>query len=493
MQVEESHQETSHTNVSVRHSHRRVIVSLFTLVLVACGGSGSGPINNPVTAVNTTPTASVVDLTQAKLLSDSELSSNPFPNLPAPPAEEMAWLQSHHHKIRSLKYDRDFSDLSFLAPLLNGKRIVQLGESSHGTREFNQAKVRLIKYLHEQLGYNVIAFESSTVGCYMQELELAQGKSFPVNQSCIFGVWSSREVQDLFTYIEQTRKTDKPLYLAGFDEQSSNQFDQGNLVASWAQTALSQIDDPALKVLPSVLEQASQIARLGYNCVVDKASPDCASFLASYQSKATQLAELAQALSPYIEKAGSNKQTLQMLQLVAINLQKRMEVTRQNYDRAGFFEPRDRAMADNITALANKIYPQEKIMVWAHNGHISHGISGYSDSGRTMGSFLAATWGPQLYSIGLFMLRGETANNDGSVMQVQPLLGGSLEAYAASLHLAAVYIPFPAQNQAGSGDDWLFQPMSFYVWGKYLAQAPMAEQFNAVLVIDHSSMPEYVR
>ncbi|WMW80796.1 erythromycin esterase family protein [Undibacterium cyanobacteriorum] len=468
--------------------------TLFALMLVACGGSGSGQVSSPTSSVNTTPTASVVDLTQAKLLSDSELSSNPFPNLPPPPADEMAWLQSHHHKIRSLKYDQDFSDLSFLEHLLNGKRIVQLGESSHGTREFSQAKVRLIKYLHEKLGYNVIAFESSTIGCYMQELELAQGRSFPVNQSCIFGVWSSREVQDLFTYIEQTRKTNKPLYLAGFDEQYSNQFDQANLVKSWAQTAITQIDDPALKVLPTVLDQGTQIGQLGVNCVTDKASPDCASFFASYQSKAAELANLAQALTPYIERAtGSNKQTLEMLQLVTINLQKRLEVTKQNYDRVGYLEPRDRVMADNITTLANRIYPQEKIMVWAHNGHISHSISGYVDTGRTMGSFLAATWGPQLYSIGLFMLRGETANNDRSIVQVQPLLGNSIETYAASLHLAAVFIPFPAQNQIGSGDDWLFRPINFYTWGKYPSQAPITEQFNAVLVIDHSSMPDYVR
>lgn len=54
-----------------------------------------------------------------------------------------------------------YSDLAFLQPILADKRIVSLGEASHGATEYNSVKVRLIKYLHEKLGYNVIAFESN--------------------------------------------------------------------------------------------------------------------------------------------------------------------------------------------------------------------------------------------------------------------------------------------------------------------------------------------
>jgi erythromycin esterase-like protein len=35
-----------------------------------------------------------------------------------------------------------------LGPILGGRQIVELGESSDGVAEFCQAKVRLIKYLH---------------------------------------------------------------------------------------------------------------------------------------------------------------------------------------------------------------------------------------------------------------------------------------------------------------------------------------------------------
>ncbi|MCQ6512946.1 hypothetical protein NPN18_24570, partial [Vibrio parahaemolyticus] len=80
---------------------------------------------------NTPTTSIVVDLTQAKLLSDAELKTSAISNLAPPTADEKLWLENIHKKIRSLTYDKDFSDLAFLDQALVGKRIVQLGESSH--------------------------------------------------------------------------------------------------------------------------------------------------------------------------------------------------------------------------------------------------------------------------------------------------------------------------------------------------------------------------
>jgi len=58
-----------------------------------------------------------------------------------------------------------FADLEALKPLLQDKRIVYLGESSHGAAQYNSAKTRLIQYLHQELGFNVIAFETNLGQC----------------------------------------------------------------------------------------------------------------------------------------------------------------------------------------------------------------------------------------------------------------------------------------------------------------------------------------
>ena len=52
----------------------------------------------------------------------------------------------------------NFEALTFLDIVLKDKRIVLLGESSHGTEEYSQTKFQLIRYLHEKLGFNVLLF-----------------------------------------------------------------------------------------------------------------------------------------------------------------------------------------------------------------------------------------------------------------------------------------------------------------------------------------------
>ena len=57
------------------------------------------------------------------------------------------WLVENHYPLRSLSDVEDFSDLTFLDDLLGSRRIVQLGENGQGVAEFNQIRVRLIRYL----------------------------------------------------------------------------------------------------------------------------------------------------------------------------------------------------------------------------------------------------------------------------------------------------------------------------------------------------------
>jgi erythromycin esterase-like protein len=54
----------------------------------------------------------------------------------------------------------DKSDYSFLDNVLKNKRIVLLGEQTHGDGATFDEKVKIVKHLNNTLGFNTIVFES---------------------------------------------------------------------------------------------------------------------------------------------------------------------------------------------------------------------------------------------------------------------------------------------------------------------------------------------
>src|SRR5688572_5475941 len=122
------------------------------------------------------------------------------------------------HAIASLT-GTDFPDLEFLRARLANVRVVQLGEAGHGMAEVNQLKTRMVRFLHEQLGFGVVAFESSLYLAHQADEKAATATPQSTLTSSLIGVWHTREVVPLFEAIKASRATARPLRLAGFDVQ----------------------------------------------------------------------------------------------------------------------------------------------------------------------------------------------------------------------------------------------------------------------------------
>lgn len=71
-------------------------------------------------------------------------------------------------------------------------------------------------------------------------------------------------------------------------------------------------------------------------------------------------------------------------------------------------EWRDRAMASNLVWLATEVYPEETIIVWGHNGHISKAQSSITNMPKSMGELMPTEWKRRGYVLGLFMAGGES-------------------------------------------------------------------------------------
>ena len=372
--------------------------------------------------------------------------------------------------IRSLTSE-DFSDLQFLKPLLAGKRVVQLGESGHGVAEFNWMKVRLVKFLHREMGFDVVAFESSLSGCDVADARI--GKSAPVDvmRDAIFQVWHSSETLGLFEYLDRARSSPRPLRLAGFDVQNSGR------AAEEVSRGLIRMVDRVDPVLARRIERHEGRIGLG--------SPGpltAATMRLDYIEAAERLQDERRAL-----------QSLEAARPVVVDLAIRELKSRARYVEtlAGGDAPsiatselRDEGMADNLDFVLDVLHPGKKVIVWAHNTHIARDTASATVQ-RGMGSWLASRRGAETYTIGLYMGWGIAARNDRVRYEIKPAADDSLEAILAA---GGWRLAFTDLARA----PWARERLEGREWGVSTVPIVPASAFDALIYVDAVTPPEYL-
>jgi hypothetical protein len=69
------------------------------------------------------------------------------------------WLEGHAISLGHLEQAAPLDDLEPLRDILDGARVIALGEHSHFIREFAAMRQRLLRFLVERCGFTVLAFE----------------------------------------------------------------------------------------------------------------------------------------------------------------------------------------------------------------------------------------------------------------------------------------------------------------------------------------------
>src|SRR5690349_13996770 len=83
-------------------------------------------------------------------------NDEPVP-LPAPPLEIVPGV----HVLDGISPTLPYSDLQPFQAIVGDATVVALGESTHTSAGYYQAKSRLIRYMVEELGFRVVFLESS--------------------------------------------------------------------------------------------------------------------------------------------------------------------------------------------------------------------------------------------------------------------------------------------------------------------------------------------
>jgi erythromycin esterase len=365
------------------------------------------------------------------------------------------WLAANVKAVRTVDPgSEDFSDLEALGAAIGKARVVQLGEPSHNAGTCFAAKVRLIKFLHQRLNFDVVVWESGIYDVELVEAGLRAGEDpAAAAQRGILRNWSaSEECRPLFAYARQSHATARPLVMAGFDSSLTSPF--GNLAAELrkyaaapsreilkreAATATEELIQ-AFAALSRYVEEFGAInerlettigaARREALALWERETgaplrPNRA-MLERFQAAQARLAELlrtnegAFARVVGARQSGFMRRVVDSLSARGVSLYERFGTDVTPAADGGLAEQnrRDASNAENLRWLIEQGYPGRKLIVWAHNAHV---MNAYYEApawktirldpaGNTMkphGVFLASWLGRDLYTIGFTAYEGE--------------------------------------------------------------------------------------
>lgn len=143
-------------------------------------------------------------------------------------AEQLTWLRDHAVKLETVEAGHGFKDLARLKAMVGDAQVVGLGEGTHGTREYFQAKHRLLELLVEEMGFSIFSIEANMPESYALN-DYVMGGAGDVNKliaGMYFWTWNTEEVRDMVEWMrawnakQKAAGSERRIQFTGFDMQN---------------------------------------------------------------------------------------------------------------------------------------------------------------------------------------------------------------------------------------------------------------------------------
>jgi erythromycin esterase len=329
------------------------------------------------------------------------------------------------------------SSWEYIVPNISDKRIVLLGEFTHGAKEIFQVRNELIRFLHEKQGFNTILFESgigelAAVDINRKQLNVAQ------MTLGFFGAWRNTAFKTLMDYAKINN-----MAVSGFDvERTGNSFKDILKTAARKQN----IDTTFCNKLEERFGMIQQ-QLVDKKVVYDSVSTKTFQLIADYQQTYDLLS---------VNRPGNFGKDVMFSRRTITNrirfLQYMLQFAKDkdwNSRRAAA----DAVMADNIRWLADSIYKNEKLIVIGHNFHIAKS----NEHQKVMGEILHNLFPADTYSFGFFAGSGSYADDSGKETKMLPpdSAGIDFKHIIAPFKGFVTYLHIPETKLPGT--EWLHQ------------------------------------
>lgn len=361
--------------------------------------------------------------------------------------------------------ERSASWARVLAPIVRDKRIVMLGEPSHGDGASIRTRAEMLRVLHEHFGFDVVVFEGDFYGLTFGWSELASANEIrPFAAANLYSFWASVPAADpLWSYIEQVKRAGKSFDVAGVDVRL-----RGELSGARVPNELARIAASAQLTVSASAQRG--LADLLHNDLKPSATPDERDAL---QALLRQLAD-----RPLAEDADR------------VLVQSLLAWTQF----AWVDGDRDTGMAANLRWLTDHRFKGRKVVVWAHSNHelrnaaVWNGIA--DPAPRHMANLFAEGREDEVAVIGTIANGGVISSSFPRALDWQPFNIGdtrsiparspdSLEAYLSANCPAPTVLTLPRAGNA-------LRFKSSAIDHMYEAEAEYAQAFDALVFVGQS-------
>lgn len=387
--------------------------------------------------------------------------------------------------------DNNFNDLTPIGKSIGEADIVLLGEPSHGDGGAMQMKTRLVKYLHEQKGFDVLLFEADLYAIMFSLTNVKNTANIDrIAKENIYTCWSESKVsEDLWNYYKSELLGANPIYIGGIDVRHSGLFSKTQLIENlnnFLKKSHFDIDSKSYKRFVNDLEYI-----LKNEFTSKKDSVDSKNFN-------SEIDIIEETIRFGITE--SDERRLWMIE--ANNIRNLFSLLIEG-------KSRDKMMAQNFNYLSKYIFPGKKIMVWSHNNHNVLDVNTYVSfnpdfakqwyenntyQGFTyFGSELYREFGNRVYSLAITSGSGNYSPaffgddyfhaNFLKTAKI-PLSGKeSLEGYLENRKSGNVFIPLPLAKGRPSGYPWFSARLLDLT---YEAKMDYTSSFNGIIYIDRT-------
>jgi erythromycin esterase len=362
------------------------------------------------------------------------------------------WLRGNAVAFDRTDPTGSLDDLEPLRQMVGDARIVSLGEATHGTREFFQMKHRVLRFLVERMGFTAFAIEATWPEANRLDRYVRTGEGDPavLLSGLYFWTWNTDEVLQMIQWMRQRNATGGSAGFYGFDMQSPG------MAIDNVKKFVASVDERALA---EVVQHLECLARYANDPGGRSPTPGYAAQPLDYRNTCLQdlrwVQDTLTARRTGYESASSPEAWARAVQSARVAVQfEEMSSNRRS---------RDLAMADNVKWLLEQMPDGGKIVLWAHNGHVST-----SASRNGMGAALRQMFGQQMVVMGFSFGQG-TFNAVGSTGTAYTTLGAhtigapaydSYEEYFHAARLPQFLLDLRGRSANPATPNWLLGPRS---------------------------------